>query len=85
MKGLCIILRTFMCVTTVELLKNMCYQNLICVPIVDNEEATFGSRPTMQPEHEQKQVLFTPSKSYLLYVMEYNIIDIIKPWIRRPV
>ena len=45
-----------MCVITVGLLKNMCYQNLICVPIVDNEEATFGSRHTMQPEHEQKQV-----------------------------
>ena len=56
MKGLCIILRMSMCVITVGLLKNMCYQNLICVPIVDNEEATFGSRHTMQPEHEQKQV-----------------------------
>ena len=56
MKGLCIILRTFLCVITVGLLENMCYQNLICVPIVDNEEATFGIRPTMQAEHKQKQV-----------------------------
>ena len=56
MKGLCIILRTFLCVIKVRLLKNICYQNLICVPIIDNEEANFGSRLTMQLEHEQKQV-----------------------------
>ena len=78
MKGLCIILRTFLFVIKVRLLKNICYQNLICVPIIDNEEANFGSRLTMQLEHEQIQINSTVRIVTQSNLIKVNIVNRLK-------